>query len=134
MPVSNTWRGHGSAIFLELGKIRLDPGGGHPHGQASFMIEWSWRVEGPRSIQLGSWSTERRITSGVARLKGLRVREVSVVGRLPELSVGLSGGRWVHSFMTERGLPAWTIFLPDGSWICVERGTVIHNRQNVGRH
>ena len=94
------------------------------------MLEWSWRVERARSIEAGSWSTDRRIDAAVARLRGPRVSTLAVVGRLPELLLGLSDGRWVHSFMTAEGQPAWTLFLPDGSWLTVERGRIVHDVQN----
>jgi len=102
----------------------------NPRGEFGIMLEWSWRVERARSIEAGSWSTERRIDTAVARLRGPRVTAVSVTGRLPELVVGLSDGKWVHSFMTAEGQPAWTLFLPDGSWLTVERGRIIHDVQN----
>jgi len=131
LPVSATWRGYGSAVFLELGELRPEPGRRHPKGEWTVMIEWSWRVEGPRSIHFGSWSTERRITSGVARLAGDRILGMEVEGRLPELAISLASGRTVRSFMTESGQPAWVLFPPDGSWINVERGRLVHDTQNV---
>ncbi len=39
-----------------------------------------------------------------------------------ELVVGLSGGRWVHSFTTVEGQPEWALKLPGGRWISVKRG------------
>ena len=94
------------------------------------MLEWSWRVERARSIEAGSWGTDRRIDGAVARLRGPTVSVISVTGRLPELVIELADGRWVHSFMTAEGQPEWTVFLPDGSWITVERGRIIHDVQN----
>jgi hypothetical protein len=93
------------------------------------MIEWSWRVERARSIEVGSWSTEQRIDAAIARFTGPTVTEVTVTGRLPELLIGLSDGRWVHSFMTAEGQPSWTVFLADRRWLCVERGMLIHDVQ-----
>jgi hypothetical protein len=139
LPISHTWRGAGSAIFLELGRLqpgpalRRDPPRGrppNPRGEVGIMIEWSWRVERARSIEAGSWSSDRRIDAAVARLRGPEVTQVAVTGRLPELVLGLSDGRWVHSFMTAEGQPEWTLFLPDGSWLTVERGRLIHDVQN----
>jgi hypothetical protein len=83
-----------------------------------------------RSIDFGSWSDEPRIRTGIARLIGLSVASVGVAGRLPELVVGLSDRRWVHSFMTAEGQPEWTLFLPDGSCLTVERGSVILDVRN----
>jgi len=96
------------------------------------MIEWSWRLEGRRSINAGSWSSERGITIGVRSLKGRHLIGIAVVGRLPELVLQLSGGLWLHSFMTAEGQPEWAVFLRDGSWVTVEAGRLIHDTQNVG--
>ena len=139
LPVSHTWRGFGSAIFLELGTLRhpaalraTPPARRPPNpcGEFGVMLEWSWRVERRRSIQGGSWSTERRIDAAVASLRGPQVTDLAVTGRLPELVIELSDGRWVHSFMTAEGQPEWTLFLPDGSWLTVERGRIVHDVQN----
>lgn len=135
LPVSSTWRGSGSAVFLELGELRHDAGDepeySHARGEITLMIQWSWRVEGPRSIRFGSWSTERRIAHGVRRLAGDRVVSLAVEGRLPELAVTLASGRVLRSFMTAEGQPDWCVFLPDESWLAVERGSLIHDTQNV---
>jgi hypothetical protein len=94
------------------------------------MVEWSWRIESPRGIVFGSWSSDRRIDNGIARLKSLRLDAIALVGRLPELLVNFSSDRWLSTFMTAEGQPEWTIFLPDHSWLTVERGTVVHDTRN----
>jgi hypothetical protein len=102
LPLSHAWRGHGSALFLELGALRNQGRSrlprGHPRnprGEAGVMIEWSWRIERRRSIQAGSWSSERRIDAAVRGLVGPSLTEIAVTGRLPELSLTLSDGRCV---------------------------------------
>ena len=55
--VSRVRRGHGSAIFLEIGE--LDD---NKKGELTVMIEWSWRVEDERQIAFGSWSDESEFT------------------------------------------------------------------------
>ncbi len=136
--VTRPWRGYGSALFLELGKLtemRLGPTPRHPEGrislkgQATVMIEWSWRVERKRSIAFGSWSTDRKMNAGIRRLKGARVTAISIEGRLPELLVTLTEGLWVHAFSTVEGQPEWAMFLPDGSWLKVERGTLCREQR-----
>ncbi|HST58705.1 MAG TPA: hypothetical protein VLK84_08460 [Longimicrobium sp.] len=128
LPVSHTWRGAGSAIFLELGFLTDETWMSRrgertmTRGQVTLMLEWSWRVETPRTIRFGSWSSERRITHGVQSLQGHVVTDVAVTGRIPELVVTLDRGRWVHTFMTAEGEPAWYIRLPDDSWLKVLRG------------
>ena len=132
LTVSHTWRGAGSAIFLELGFLTDETwtsrrGGERTmtRGAVTLMLEWSWRVESPRTVLFGSWSGERRITRGVRSLQGRVVTDVAVAGRLPELVLSLDGGRWVHTFMTAEGQPAWYIRLRDDSWIKVLRGRMM---------
>src|SRR2546421_12968644 len=109
MRVSHAWRGYGSALFLELGALRpVRPrrhgkgraGPRPPKGEATVMIEWSWRIERPRSIESGSWSSERRINAGIKRLTGSRISGITIARRLPEPVLGLTGGGWGHSFPT----------------------------------
>jgi hypothetical protein len=54
LPIAHAWRGHGSALFLELGRlhrvdltrlVRRQKQSGNPKGEAGVMIEWSWRIE-----------------------------------------------------------------------------------------
>ena len=60
--LAHVWRGHGSALFVELGaltpRLRRDGSPGEPKGEIGLMIEWSWRIEDARSIICGSWSDE----------------------------------------------------------------------------
>lgn len=125
LPISLPWRGHGSALFLELGALSRRYPSGRPGADAGIMIEWSWRVERRRSIQFGSWSTDRKINSGIQRLQDHRIEEIAFGGRLPELSIRLSGALWLHSFMTAEGQPSWSVFLPDHSWLTVRRGRIV---------
>lgn len=73
------------------------------------MIEWSWRIESENAILCGSWSDEENWEGVFKSLVGRKVLDVSVYGRLPELSIALSGGIYVASFMTAEGQPMWTI-------------------------
>jgi len=120
--VSHVWRGHGSALFLEFGELaktrKLNGKPGHPVGDLSLMVEWSWRVENKNSILGGSWSNERSWPRLFKRLVGKRVRSVEVFGHLPEIAVGLSNGLRVVSFMTADGQPSWAIIAHK------ERGTL----------
>jgi hypothetical protein len=132
LPVSRAWRGAGSAIVLELGALeKRYERTGKPKGEAALIIDWSWRVEGARSVPFGSWSGDRKIANGLRSLVGRTVLDLQVTGRLPELSVTLSGNRWLQSFMTAEGQPAWSVFLQDESWLCVERGVLVHDEQNA---
>lgn len=129
MPVSHVWRGYGSAIFLEFGKLkpttRLDGKRGNPNGEIGLMVEWSWRIEGPRSIRCGSWSDEPLWPKAFAKLRHAKMADVSLFGRLPEIVVGLSNKLNVVSFSTTDGQPHWTLFdRHNDRWLCVRRGSL----------
>ncbi len=87
------------------------------------MIQWSWRVEKLRSIEFGSWSTDRTITNRVQTLVGRSISKISLTGHLPELQIELSGSRWVSSFHTSDGQPQWTIFMGD-RWLHARNGQI----------
>lgn len=113
-PVSHVWTGHGSALFLELGSLtpgkRRDGSAANPSGEMSVMIEWSWRIEGRKSIICGSWSDESDWRRGFALLQNNTITGVSLFGRLPEIDLVLSNDAHCLSFMTEKGHPQWAIF------------------------
>ena len=110
LAVAHVWRGHGSALFIELGMLtprtRSDGSPGEPEGEISLMIEWSWRIEDGRSIACGSWSDEDLWPPAFARLIGCTVGDLSTFGRLPEVMLSLSDDLRVTSFMTAEGDPA----------------------------
>jgi hypothetical protein len=114
-PVSHVWRGYGSALFIEFGnlipatRVRRDGSVGNPSGEITLMIEWSWRIEKPRSILGGSWSSERRWPGMFNKLMGANVIAVKTFSTLPEIEVSLSNGLRVASFMTAGGQPGWVI-------------------------
>jgi hypothetical protein len=138
LPVSHTWLGYGSALFLELGQLRRfgrGPRSCNPKGQAGVMIECGWRVERARSVEFGTGSGDRRLRQAINRLKGPRVSSIELDGRIPELVIGLSDRRWVRSFMDFGGQPHWTLFLVGGGWLTMHRGTVVRGEsvQTGGR-
>jgi hypothetical protein len=111
--VSHVWRGYGSALFLEIGRLsarkRLDGSPGQPDGELTLGIEWSWRIEKARSILGGSWSSEAKWPGFFSRLVGAEVTDFQVFGRLPEAELRLSNGLRVLSFMTSEGQPQWSL-------------------------
>lgn len=115
LPLSHLWRGYGSAIFLEFGRLtpstRTRPDGTpqNPRGEFSLMIEWSWRIESTTSILCGSWSDERLWEPKFDLLRNRAVTDLSVVGRLPEVVVALTEDYFVSSFMTAEGDPSWAL-------------------------
>jgi hypothetical protein len=131
LPVTHLWQGHGSAIILEFGRLAVGGRRGgasrHPSGEMSLMIEWSWRIEGRRSILCGSWSEQRRRERGLAVLRDSVVADATLFGRLGEIDVGFANGAHLLSFMTAEGDPVWTLFDrrdAEVRWIGVRRGLV----------
>ncbi len=111
--VSHAWRGYGTAIFLEFGRLsprtKRDGTTGNPCGIFTLMIEWSWRVEESEKIAFGSWSDDSIWEAGLSNLIGQCVTDVDLFGRLPELQLSLSNKFYLMSFMTAEGDPAWAL-------------------------
>lgn len=134
LPISHVWPGYGTALFLEFGELtpytKRDGSPGEPGGQYSIMIQWAWRIEDKTSILCGSDNDEGERTANRARLVGRTVEEIALVGRLPELSVSLSGELYVASFNTLDG-PGWTIFdnRPVRRWIKFEQGRIVEEKE-----
>jgi hypothetical protein len=111
--VSYLWRGHGSAIFIEIGELtprsHRDGSTGYPEGEVSLGVEWSWRVEDATGILCGSWSEEGIWEEGLARLRGARIEGLTLFGRLPEVELATEGGVRFLSFSTTEGQPQWHV-------------------------
>lgn len=128
--VSHIWQGHGSAIFLEFGEltqsIRRDKTPGQPTGEITLMIEWSWRIERPKSVLGGSWSSEGRWPGMLEKLRGETVTAVQAQGQIPEICISLSNGLRLASFMTAEGQPAWALICrtPKLGSLSVKRGAL----------
>jgi hypothetical protein len=129
LPISRPWRGIGTAFYAEIGPLtQTYKRTGHTKADRGLDFSYCWRVEGQRSVLFGSFSGKQKIQHGIESLTGLTILDITVTGRLPELCVQLSDGRWIHSFATSEGQPDWTVFLPDGSWLTVTRGRVVVER------
>ncbi len=74
------------------------------------MIEGSWRIEDARTILCGSWSDEDLWSMTLDQIVGREVIDIATFGRLPEITVSLSGERHVASLMTAEGDPGWALF------------------------
>ena len=124
--LSRLWRGDYTALYAEVGTLsHTNDRSGRSRADRNLYFSWSWRIESQHSILFGSYSSERRITHGLASLQGLAIEDISVCGRLPELRVQLSGGRWISTFATDKSQPDWTVSLPDHYCLTVRRGNVI---------
>ena len=127
LPVSHVWLGYADALFLELGRLRRQSlRNGRPpalKGTMTIMLDCGWRVERPRSVAFDRFCSKRKIEGGVERLRGKKVKSISLVGRVPEISVELAGQLWVQSFQLS-GTCAWCLFLPgrnDSVGVCLTR-------------
>lgn len=81
LPVSHVWRGYGSAIFIGIGNLspqtRRDGSRGHPEGEVSLGVEWSWRIEDQTAIRCGSWSEAELWEPALDTLRNDRMANVS---------------------------------------------------------
>jgi hypothetical protein len=110
-PISYLWRGYGSAVFIEFGDLtprtNRDGSPGHPEGQVSLGVEWSWRIEDDATILSGSWSEEDLWEPTFSRLRNTQVESVKVFGKLPEIELSTDRGVRFISFSTTDGQPQW---------------------------
>ena len=134
IPVGHVWRGHGSAVFIELGQLspvqRRDGSPGNPEGEAALGVEWSWRIEDQASILCGSWSDEHLWEPAFDRLRGNRVVRCELFGPLPEVAITLDIGVRFLSFSTTDGQPRW--HLADRRGVSARWFTVRDGRLHLG--
>ena len=138
MPLSLLWRGYGSAIFLEFGRLkpagqRRDGSARNPTGEFSIGIEWSWRIENVSSIVCGSWSDEDKWESAFHLVRNQKLQRITMYARLPELDLQFANGHHVLSFNTTDEQPVWFIIdrrqEPAGT-LMIDQGDLRLNRQN----
>jgi len=117
---------------LDVGPLtKTDKHTGQKKAELGLSIYYHWRVEGSKSLLFGNSSGVRKIDNGISTLSGHTILEISLVGRLPEHYVKLSGNKWVCSFTSWQGQPEWAVNLSDGSWFQVERGRLFRGRSDV---
>ncbi|MEX3009034.1 hypothetical protein [Hoeflea sp. TYP-13] len=116
LPLGHVWFGHGSAVFLEFGKLspskikRREGSEGNPSGEYGVMIEWGWRLENGKSILCGCWSDEDEWQPSFEMLRNTTLAGASLTGRLPEIDLRFSNDVHCVSFMIARGDPQWAVF------------------------
>jgi hypothetical protein len=113
LEVSRTWKGHGTAIFLELGALTPTPS-----------VRGRYRDKGEAKVACGSASDREEIEAGIATLLGKTIRSIAVVGTIPELRVEFSDGRCLQSMVLFDDDPQWALFLPDGRWLSANAGSL----------
>lgn len=109
--IGDVWRGHGSALFVEIGPLmphtRRDGSAGQPQGQISLAAGVSWRIRNERAILCGSWSEEAYWEPAFALLRGTIIVRCELSGALPEVDIATMGGVSMLSFATREGQPEW---------------------------
>jgi hypothetical protein len=131
LPISYVWRGYGSAIFIEFGKLqfcaRRDGSPGHPCGEVSLGVEWSWRIENQNAIQCGSWSEAHLWEPAFDTLRGARIAGCELFGAVPEIRITTDDQIRFLSFSTTDGQPQWyMVDRRDGPerWFTVRQGRI----------
>lgn len=100
LPVTLPWKGHGSTIFIELGKLvpfSYKDRERYKRGEACISISWDWRVERGHEILFGSSNRGTKIEQGIQLFKNQIIEEVDITGTVLELEVKLSGGFLLRS-------------------------------------
>lgn len=128
MEVSSFWQGYGSTLCVDLGRLVPVIRFGRrrrSESEASFMLEWNWRLESDAGVIIGAMNSCPLVEAALSPRVGLRVRAVGLEGVLPELVVEFSDGTRLRSFAPIEGDELqWTVFLRDGSWLHYERGEI----------
>lgn len=126
LPVSLPWKGFGSAIFFELGRLMplQSTRARHNEGEACISVEWDWRVEADGAVLYGSSNSRPKIEAGIRRLQGKIIESVTITGEVPELVVCFSNGHCLKSMVMVTGDPEWSIKALDGQWIHVVDGKI----------
>lgn len=127
LAVAQPWKGYGSAIFLELGRLTPEEPDGRSHreGESCIAIEWDWRVEHLGSVLYGSSNTRPEILRGIESLQGTAIDRIDIVGDVPELVVNFSNGHCMRTMVMVDGDPQWSIKLSQaGEWLYPRRGAL----------
>jgi hypothetical protein len=142
--INRTWRGHGTAVFIEVGELHdvIIKSKKLPiiskYGEASIDIEWEWRVEDNKSIKYGSADDFRLIDKKIDELCGSKISEISLYGRIQELVVKLDNGLIIRTCTMSKGQPSWTIFINDerseiyGNYYC-KNGRMIKEKKTTAQ-
>jgi hypothetical protein len=126
MPISLPWKGHGSAIFLELGNLApLErPRQRRQNGQVTIYVGWDWRVEKGSRVLFGSSNSKPEIEDGIDALTGVTIQNISIQGFVPELAIEFSNGARMMSAAMRTDTSEWSIRLPGAVWISCDEGVV----------
>ena len=77
------------------------------------MIESVWRIEGPRSIHLGSTFGEKRLAQELPKLVGQTVQTIGIDNNTRGLVLRFSDGRTLRTFSERTTQPKWMLLVKD---------------------
>jgi len=120
LPISYTWKGYGSAIFIELGELTTVNRRHNAEGVSTIWVDWDWRVEVGTSVLYGSSNSRPEIKAGIDTLIGSTIQAVSLYGEVPELLVQFSNGHSLRSMVAVSGNPEWRIKLAQENYLFAE--------------
>lgn len=113
MELSHLWRGHGTALFLEFGKLserlRNDGSVGNPIGEISVGLEFDWRIEVDRRLLIGSYGDQQLWPKLFKSSMGKRASHVELFGDVPELRVVMAERERLLSFSLDDSGPEWGV-------------------------
>jgi hypothetical protein len=113
MELSHIWRGHGTALFLEFGKLserlRKDGSVGNPIGEISVGLEFEWRIELDRRVVCGSHGDQELWPEVFKSLLGKRAARVELFGDVPELRVVMGERERLLTYSLDDGGPEWAL-------------------------
>ena len=121
--VTHAWRGHGSAIFLELGQLTDSARSKNASGEQTIAIEWSWRIEDQNSILLGSWDNEKEIDRFSELVMGATIESINFFTTLNEIEISFSNLHRLLSFSTAKGKPEWSIIFKNKDCLSVSENS-----------
>ena len=125
LPVSRPWLGHGSPIFLDLGKVSTETHGNinFEKGDFGVQIDWDWRVEDKTEILFGSSDFRKYIENRLGSLRGVNVISMTVSGVIPEITITFSNGYILKSMSMCGGNPQWSVCVNDDNYVWWENGS-----------
>ena len=117
--ITSAWRGYGSSIFIEFGKLAKRDDSKYMQGEQTLTMEWSWRLENSESVLVGSFDEDTKISEFPEMVIGESVESVKLFTRLKEIKVSLSGSLRLLSFSTTSGDPQWYLRYGDAKYLSV---------------
>ncbi|MBI2418773.1 MAG: DUF3027 domain-containing protein [Ignavibacteriales bacterium] len=131
-PVSLAWKGHGTALFLEIGMLRAlkDRNQNIPDGEVCISPDFEWRIEFEKRVLCGSSNWIPFIEEKLKMLEGLEILGISVDPVTLELEIKLTNDLIVRAIKLTKGDPDWTIRYLDDNYISVENSCLFYQNDN----